>query len=89
MSETMSIFKDIPGIPTYWRKFRNELFASIEQLGPFHFFFTLSCAESRWREVMTSLLRNEKHTIHCEFEPTDDQLWRYNEYHSLENKGGT
>ena len=74
MSETLSIFKDIPGTPTYWRNFRNELFARIEQLGPFHFFFTLSCAEARWSEVITSLLRNQNHTIRYEFEPSDGEF---------------
>ena len=39
--------------------FRNEIFARMEQLGPFQFFFTLSSAEMHWPEVATSIL----HTI--------------------------
>ena len=31
----------------------------MEQLGPFHFFFTLSAAEMRWPEVTTSILHYE------------------------------
>ena len=73
-AETTSIFKDIPGTPNYWRKFRNELLARIEQLGPFHFFFTLSCNERKWMEVITSLLRNKGHTIRFEFEPNDGKF---------------
>ena len=30
----------------------------MEQLGPFHFFFTLSAAEMRWPEVSTSILHS-------------------------------
>ena len=30
----------------------------MEQLGPFHFFFTLSAAEKRWSEVTTSIASN-------------------------------
>ena len=95
MSETMSIFKDIPGTPTYWRNFRNELFARIEQLGPFNFFFTLSCAEAKWTEVITSLLRNQNHKIRYEFEPTDGKFFpiieimyrtRANKWRSLYSK---
>ena len=35
----------------------------MEQLGPFHFFFTLSCAEKKWLEVILSLLRLDGHSI--------------------------
>ena len=31
----------------------------MEQLGPFHFFFTLSSAEMKWPEVNTSILNSE------------------------------
>ena len=74
ISETLSIFKDIPGTPSYWRMFRNEILARIEQLGPFHFFYTLSCAEMRWIEVLSSLLRNEGHKINFHYEPKDGKF---------------
>ena len=32
------------------------MFARLENLGPFHFFFTLSCADLRWAENFTTLL---------------------------------
>ena len=32
----------------------------MEQLGPFHFFFTLSATEMRWPEVTTSILHYEQ-----------------------------
>ena len=53
----MNIFREILNTPSYWRKMRSEIFARMEQLGPFHFFFTLSCAENRWQEVKASLLK--------------------------------
>ena len=31
----------------------------MEQLGPFHFFFTLSAAEKKWPEVATSILHSQ------------------------------
>ena len=55
-NKAIDVFKDIPGTPSYWKKVRNDLFARMEQLGPFHFFFTLSCAEMKWPEVTTSIL---------------------------------
>ena len=40
-SNAFDVFGKIPGTPQYWKNLRNELFARMEQLGPFHFFFTL------------------------------------------------
>ena len=42
-----NLLKNIPGTPSYWHKFRMEIFSRMEQLGPFHIFFTLSCGECR------------------------------------------
>ena len=52
-----AIFQNIPGTPAYWKKFRNEIYARMEQLGPFHLFYTLSCAEMRWPSVLAEVLR--------------------------------
>ena len=35
---------------------KDELIAKLENLGPFHFFFTLSCADNRYEENFTSAL---------------------------------
>ena len=35
---------------------KDELISKLENLGPFHFFFTLSCADTRYEENFTSLL---------------------------------
>ena len=55
----IDVFKVIPGTPPYWKGYRNEIFARMEQLGPFQFFFTLSSAEMHWPEVAVAIL----HTI--------------------------
>ena len=52
-----SIFQSIPGTPSYWQKFRNEIYARMEQLGPFHLFYTMSCAEMRWPSVLAEVFR--------------------------------
>ena len=59
-THAFDVFGKIPGTPQYWKIFRNELFARMEQLGPFHFFFTLSAAEMRWPEVSTAILHYEQ-----------------------------
>ena len=56
VKDGFAAFRAIRGSPKYWQQARNELIAKCEQLGPFHAFFTLSCAEMRWTEVVTSIL---------------------------------
>ena len=49
----------------------------MEQLGHFHFFFTLSCAEMKWPEMIASILNNEDHRIifkHDEWDGTGDSI---------------
>ena len=52
----IDVFKTVVGTPMYFKKFRNETLARMEQLGPFHFFVTLSAAEMNWPEITTAIL---------------------------------
>ena len=60
----------------YWQQRRYEVLARLEQLGPFHFFFTLSCADKRWSENFTSILNQEGCKISfrnkCSFKKGDE-----------------
>ena len=58
LADEFSFFQNIKGTPKYWQKVRNELIAKVEQLGPFHLFWTLSCAEMRWPENFTAILQD-------------------------------
>ena len=57
------MFDKVPGSFRYWVQKRYEIIAKIEQMGPFQFFFTLSCAELRWDEVLISILSQEGKSI--------------------------
>merc|ERR1712142_511496 len=59
----MGVLDNIKNTPRYWKKARQELFAKLENLGPFTFFFTLSCADMRWAENFTSLLEGHRVTF--------------------------
>ena len=54
------MFDQVPGTPKYWQQKRYELVAMLEQLGPFQFFFTLSCADKRWIENFVSIFTKEE-----------------------------
>ena len=45
-NSAFDIFGKIPGTPQYWKNYRNELFARMEQLGPFHFFLSVESLSS-------------------------------------------
>ena len=62
--DAYNIFQKVPGTPAYWKMFRNELYAKMEALGPFHVFFTFSCAEMRWASVLLEVLKvKTKHAL--------------------------
>ena len=44
------------------------MLAKLENLGPFQFFFTLSCGDSRWDENFSSILKSLKIKIKYEFD---------------------
>ena len=64
--DIQTVFQRIRGTSQYWRVARNELLAKVKQLGPFQYFFTLSCAEMRWPEVFVTILKLQGHTISLE-----------------------
>ena len=87
--DKFSIFQSIPGTPAYWKKFRNEIYARMEQLGPFHLFYTMSCAEMRWHSVLSEVFRSiGKGKIQVHYELNDGdwdgtaetiKIWHVNE----------
>ena len=63
--DAFSVFKKIKGTDAYWKEAKYEMIASVEQLGPFHIFFFLSCADKRWAENFTSLFELRGHKVEC------------------------
>ena len=47
LKDPFSVLAGIPGTPKYWQKVRRDMIAKLENLGPFHWFFTLSCGDLR------------------------------------------
>ena len=58
LEDGFSVFDKISNTPSYWKTAKYEMQAKLENLGPFQFFFTLSCADSRWDENFSPILRN-------------------------------
>ena len=63
IDDGFDVFSKISGTPKYWQQKRFEMIARLEQLGPFQFFFTLSCADKRWTEILASILHLKGETV--------------------------
>ena len=72
--DPMTVFEAIKGTPKYWKKVRYDIIAKVEQLGPFQFFFTLSCADKRGTENLESILSDKGHDITIEKSGSIDNI---------------
>ena len=48
LESSFSVFENVKNTPKYWSKAKMKLLAKLENLGPFHFFFSLSAADYRY-----------------------------------------
>merc|ERR1711888_60598 len=60
------VLEDIKMTPNYWKKAKYEMIARLDNLGPFHLFFTLSCADMRWNENFAAILNERGYEINYE-----------------------
>ena len=75
MTDYFNVFQKVPGTPKYWQTKRNNLLAMINVLGPFQYFFTFSCAELRWTEIIASILRMKGHKVIIEKDGETDSIY--------------
>ena len=59
LEDRYTVLDDIKNTPRYWKKAKYEMLAKLENLGSFQFFFTLSCADMRWKENFAAILRDQ------------------------------
>ena len=69
------VLDDIKGTPRYWKKTKYEMIAKLDNLGPFHLFFTLSCADMRWDETFASILQERGFEIRYNVVKDDEENW--------------
>ena len=53
----------IKGTPAYWKRFLYEVLAMVKQLGLPTFFFTLSCADLHWNDLVEIIAKLEGNDI--------------------------
>ena len=63
LEDAFTTFEGIKNTPKYWQKVKYEMIAKLENIGPFHFFFTLSCGDTRYDENFSSFLVKKGFTV--------------------------
>ena len=56
LDDAFTTFDGISNTPKYWQKVKYDMIAKLENLGPFHLFFTLSCGDARYDENFSFFL---------------------------------
>ena len=56
LDDEYTVLENMKNTPRYWRKAKYEMLAKLDNFGPFHIFFTLSCADRRWEENFAAIL---------------------------------
>ena len=72
LEDPYAVLDDIKQTLRYWKKAKYEIFAKLDNFGPFQFFFTLSCADLRWDENFAAILRAKGYTIKYQMEEDSD-----------------
>ena len=56
LDDAFGVLDNVKGTPKYWKKAKMEMLAKIDNFGPFHLFYTLSCADMRWDVNFATIL---------------------------------
>ena len=56
LEDAFTVFDGIRNTLKYWQKVKYDMIAKLENNGPFHLFFTLSCGDCRYDENFSSFL---------------------------------
>ena len=69
------VLDDIKGTPRYWKKTKYEMIAKLDNLGPFHLFFTLSYADIKWDENVAAILLEKGYEIRYNVVRDEENNW--------------
>ena len=76
IDDPYKVFQNVCNTPAYHKKGRHEMYARLDNYGPFHLFITVSYADYRWQENLTAVLREKGIGVRCNIN-MDDQTLEY------------
>ena len=63
LDDAFTTFDGVKNTPKYWQKVKYDMIAKLENIGPFQFFFTLSCGDMRYDENFSTFLTENKYEM--------------------------
>ena len=63
LEDAFTTFDGVTNTPKYWQKVKYDMIAKLENIGPFHLFFTLSCGDSRYDENFSTFLTDNGYIL--------------------------
>ena len=63
LNDAFTVLDGIKNTPKYWQTVKYDMIAKLENLGPFHLFFTLSCGDTRCDENFSSFLAENNFSL--------------------------
>ena len=72
LDDEFTVLENMKNTPRYWRKAKYEMLAKLDNFGPFHIFFTLSCADRRWEPNFAAILLERGYEIQYSCQKTDE-----------------
>ena len=70
--DAWNVFSNVKGTPKYFKVRKDEFIAKVVNLGPFSWFFTLSCADYHYSENFTALLQDHTISYYFDFEAGEE-----------------
>ena len=87
MENAYSVLDKIKQTPSYWREGKYEMYAKLDNFGPFIVFFTLSSGEVRWDENFAAILRERNYNVRYIIENDRDDYPKTSVYVDFEKDG--
>ena len=75
LDDPYSVFQNVSNTPAYHKKGKMEMMARLDNFGPFHAFFTVSCADYRWTENVVAVLRERGISVRCTIDSDQEEIY--------------
>ena len=75
LDDPYSVFQNVSNTPAYHKKGKMEMMARLDNFGPFHAFFTVSCADYRWTENVVAVLREQGISVRCTVDSDQEETY--------------
>ena len=69
------VLEGIKGTPKYWQTAKYEMLSKLDNFGAFQFFFTLSCADTRWISNFAPMFIDKGYELLYSVDQDEEDNW--------------